>query len=51
MFADIILLVGITFVAGVVGGVVIAETFDLEPSERRRRDRRARMLQRKARGM
>ena len=51
MFADIILLVGITFVAGVVGGLVVAEHFDLEPSERRRRDRRARMLQRKARGM
>jgi hypothetical protein len=51
MFADIILLVGITFVAGVVGGLVVAEHFDLEPQERRRRDRRARMLQRKARGM
>lgn len=49
MFADIILLVGIAFVAGVVGGWVVAEHFDLEPREQRRRDRRARMLQRRAR--
>ena len=47
MFADIILLVGITFVAGVVGGWVVAEHFDLEPQERRRRDRRARRQARK----
>lgn len=40
MFADIILLVGITFVAGIVGGVVVAEHFDLEPHEKRRRARR-----------
>jgi hypothetical protein len=30
---------------------VLAESFDLDPREQRRRDRRARMLQRKARGM
>ena len=47
MFADIILLVGITFVAGVVGGLVVAEQFDLEPHEKRRRDRRARRQARK----
>jgi hypothetical protein len=47
MFADIILLVGITFIAGVVGGVVVAEQFDLEPREQRRRDRRARRQARK----
>jgi hypothetical protein len=49
MFADIILLVGITFVAGVVGGLVVAEHFDLEPNEKRRRQRNARRLQRNAR--
>ena len=48
---DILLLILITFAAGIVGGLVLAEGFDLEPRERRRRDRRARMLQRKARGM
>lgn len=49
MFADIILLVGITFVAGIVGGLVLADAFDLEPHEKRRRERRARRLQRRAR--
>lgn len=47
----ILMLVLIAFVTGVVGGLVIAEEFDLEPREKRRRARRARMLQRKARGM
>jgi hypothetical protein len=47
MFADIILLVGITFVAGIVGGLVMAEAFELEPSERRRRERKARRKARK----
>lgn len=51
MELTILSLVLIAFVAGVVGGLVLAEGFDLEPRERRRRDRRARMLQRKARGM
>jgi hypothetical protein len=51
MELTILSLVLIAFVAGVVGGLVLAEAFDLDPRERRRRDRRARMLQRKARGM
>jgi len=40
-------LVMIAFVSGVVGGLVIAEEFDLEPREKRRRDRRARRQARK----
>lgn len=42
-------LVCLTFAAGVVGGLVIAERFDLveEPRETRRRDRRARRQARK----
>ena len=51
MFADIILLVGLTFIAGVVGGVVIAESFDLEPREQRRRERAARRQARNDRKM
>jgi len=44
MELTILTLVCITFAAGVVGGLVIAERFDLveEPHERRRRERRAR---------
>jgi hypothetical protein len=38
---NILLLVALTFVAGVVGGVVIAEQLDLETPERRYRDRQA----------
>ena len=41
MELTILNLVLITFVAGVVGGLVIAEAMDLETPERRRRDRRA----------
>lgn len=38
---DILLLVAITFLAGIVGGLVMAEAFDLEqPHEKRRRKRR-----------
>jgi uncharacterized membrane protein YciS (DUF1049 family) len=38
---DILMLVAITFVAGIVGGLVMAEAFDLEqPHEKRRRQRR-----------
>ena len=38
---DILLLIGITFLAGIVGGLVMAESFDLEqPHEKRRRQRR-----------
>jgi Flp pilus assembly protein TadB len=38
---DILLLVAITFLAGIVGGLVMAEAFDLEqPHEKRRRQRR-----------
>jgi hypothetical protein len=47
MFAEIILLVGITFAAGIVGGLVMAEAFEMEPREKRRRDRRARRQARK----
>lgn len=43
----ILMLVLIAFVSGVVGGLVIAEEFDLEPREQRRRDRRARRQARK----
>lgn len=39
---NILLLIALTFVAGVVGGLVLAEGFDLEPREQRRRNRRAR---------
>jgi uncharacterized membrane protein YciS (DUF1049 family) len=41
MVMDILMLVAITFVAGIVGGLVMAEAFDLEqPHEKRRRQRR-----------
>lgn len=45
MELTILNLVLITFVAGVVGGLVIAEEMDLETPERRRRDR---MMRREA---
>ncbi len=38
---DILLLILITFAAGIVGGLVMAEAFELEPHEKRRRERRA----------
>ena len=41
MELTILNLVLITFIAGVVGGLVIAEQMDLDTPERRRRDRRA----------
>lgn len=41
MELTILNLVLITFIAGVVGGLVIAEQMDLETPERRRRDRQA----------
>jgi len=47
MEITILTLVAIAFVAGVVGGLVLAEAFDLEPREQRRRDRRARRQARK----
>ena len=40
MELTILNLVLITFVAGVVGGLVIAEAMDLETPERRRRERK-----------
>jgi|11BtaG_2_1085332.scaffolds.fasta_scaffold01412_14 hypothetical protein len=50
---DILHLILLTFGAGVVGGLVIAEQLDLETPERRYRDRqakrRAKRLQRRAR--
>ena len=39
---DILLLIAITFAAGIVGGLVIAEAMDLETLPRQRRDRRER---------
>ena len=42
MELTILSLVAITFAAGVVGGLVIAEKMDLETPERQRRDRMAR---------
>ena len=38
---DILLLILITFAAGIVGGLVMAEAFELEPHEKRRRERSA----------
>ena len=38
---DILFLIAVTFVSGIVGGLVMAEAFELEPRERRRRERRA----------
>jgi hypothetical protein len=50
METTILLLVGIAFFAGIIGGLVMAEAFDLEePREKRRRQRNARRLQRNAR--
>jgi uncharacterized membrane protein YciS (DUF1049 family) len=46
---DILLLIAVTFAAGIVGGLVLAEGFELEPREQRRRDRRARRQARKMR--
>ena len=46
---DILMLIAITFAAGIVGGLVMAEAFELEPHEKRRRERRAKRLQRRAR--
>jgi uncharacterized membrane protein YciS (DUF1049 family) len=37
---DILLLIAITFAAGVVGGLVMAEAFDLDHEDRRRDKRR-----------
>jgi len=37
---DILLLIAVTFAAGIVGGLVLAEGFELEPREQRRRARR-----------
>ena len=45
----ILMLVAVAFVAGIVGGLVLADAYDLEPHEKRRQKRRARMLQRRAR--
>lgn len=45
----ILMLVLVAFVAGIVGGLVLADAYDLEPHEKRRAKRRARMLQRRAR--
>lgn len=38
---NILLLIALTFAAGIVGGLVLADAFDLDPREQRRRDRRA----------
>ena len=46
---DILLLILITFAAGIVGGLVMAGAFELEPHEKRRSERRAKRLQRRAR--
>lgn len=48
---NILLLIALTFVAGVVGGLVLAEGFDLEPREQRRRERAARRQARHDRKM
>ena len=37
----ILMLVVVAFVAGIVGGLVLADAYDLEPHEKRRRERRA----------
>jgi len=37
----ILMLVIVAFVAGVVGGLVLADAYDLEPHEKRRQSRRA----------
>ena len=48
---DILFLIAITFVSGIVGGLVLAEAFDFEPREQRRRDRQARRKIRQERKM
>lgn len=48
---DILFLIALTFVSGIVGGLVLAEGFDLEPREQRRRDRQARRKIRQERKM
>lgn len=48
---DILLLIAITFAAGIVGGLVMAEAFELEPREARRRERNARRKARRERRM
>ena len=49
MELTILMLVALAFASGVVGGLVIAERFDIveEPRETRRRQRRARRQARK----
>ena len=51
MEITILTLVAIAFVAGVVGGLVLAEGFELEPREQRRRERAARRQARHDRKM
>ena len=36
----ILMLVVVAFVAGIVGGLVLADAYDLEPHEKKRRQRR-----------
>ena len=38
----ILMLVVVAFVAGIVGGLVLADAYDLEPHEKRRAKRQAR---------
>lgn len=47
----ILMLVIVAFVAGVVGGLVLADAYDLEPHEKRRRQRQARRQARHDRKM
>ena len=42
MEITILTLVIVTFVAGIVGGLVLADAYDLEPHEKRRAARKAR---------
>ena len=49
MEITITLLVCITFIAGVVGGLVIAEEFDLEQTNKRRKRKARREAHRQAR--
>ena len=42
MEITILTLVIVTFVAGIVGGLVLADAYDLEPHEKRRRKRAVR---------
>ena len=43
----ILMLVVVAFVAGIVGGLVLADAYDLEPHEKRRAKRQARRQARK----